>query len=69
MAVHERVTEEGVGDAEERGESSEVAKWYASMSTSFDADDVIGVSRHGFQFRGKGRNVIVVLQDVGFSHG
>lgn len=43
---------EGVGDAEERGESSEVSQGYASMSTSSDSDGVTGTGM-GFGFEGQ----------------
>lgn len=47
----EGVCGEGVGDAEERGESSEFSQEYASMSTS-DSCGVTGTGM-GFGFDGK----------------
>ena len=43
---------EGVGDAEERGESSEVSHGYASISTSSDSSGVTGTGM-GFGLDGK----------------
>ena len=43
---------DGVGDAEESGESSEVSHGYAFMSTSVDSSGVTGIGI-GFGFDGK----------------